>query len=150
MKLIIQQIIVLMIMMQVPSASAFSFWKTCVDYDDFFSHHIVDTNTLEITNAVYVAEAIVQCVSMEGRHAFSFYETGHPLHPDSAVTFPNREDGEVCQGDHILVYDDDCSIISMRKMKLDHPEVQKYQERKKSDAFIIYQRKEEVEKLLKE
>jgi hypothetical protein len=121
-----------------------------VDYDDFFSHHIVDTNTLEITNAEYVAEAIVQCVSMEGRHAFSFYETGHPLHSDSAVTFPNREDGEVCQGDQILVYDDDCSIISMRKMKLDNPALQKSRERKKSDAFIIYQRKEEMEKLMNE
>ena len=89
----------------------------------------------------------VLCPDVEEIHAFSFYKSGKPLHPDSSVTFPNRDNGEICKGDYILVYDDECVIISMDKSLRDDPEMQQKEKKKKNESFVLMKRKEELEKL---
>ncbi len=150
MKAIILPLSILIFLFQVNTALAFTFWKTCIKYDSSFSHHIVDTNTMAISNSKYIAGAVVQCISMESRHAFSFYENGTPLHPDSSITFSDKDKGELCQGDIILVYDDECAIISMNKTKRDSPELKNVAEGEDNQTFILWKvLKDQQERLKK-
>ncbi len=130
---------------------AFTWWKTCIEYDTSFTHHIDDTQTLTFSNSQFSAVSKVLCAGAQERHAFSFYESGRPLHPDSAITIPENDKNKICKGDMILVYDDECVITSMDKNKRgDAIEVKVPQTSRKNESFILIKRKEELEKLDKE
>jgi len=149
MKRYLQYLVITLVLLQVQNVSAFTIFKTCVNRDDSFSHHIVDTNILRLTNKEYYAAAIVQCINIEGRHAFSFYDSGSPLHPDSAVRFAPGSD-EVCEGDTIMVYDEKCVIISINKSKLTDLSETKEKTEKESEGrpFILWRQQKKQQQLI--
>ncbi len=102
----------------------FSLWKTCFDFDESSKkklkkdvlHKILDVDILKVWNQSNYSLAIVKCFTGRGRHAFSRFEDGDPLYPNSSVRIPN-DHGEICEGDTIYVYEKECHILSLSKSK---------------------------------
>ncbi|MDH4318291.1 MAG: hypothetical protein OEV64_07860 [Desulfobulbaceae bacterium] len=101
-------------------ARAFSFFKSCTPYnespDSGVYHQIINADILKIGNNRGYAFALVECQGVPRRYAFSLYNDGIPIFPDSSVVIGQNKI-EVCEGDMISVYGRDCKILSLTKEK---------------------------------
>lgn len=101
-------------------ARAFSFFKSCTPYnespDSGIYHQIINADILKIGNNRGYAFALVECQGVPRRYAFSRYNDGVPIFPDSSVVI-DKDKIEVCEGDLITVYGRECKILSLTTEK---------------------------------
>ena len=90
------------------------FWKTCIKIDSSFYHQIIDPDILEIGNSDYFAFVTVAVEGVPRKNAFSRCANGCPLFPNSSVRIAKNKI-KVCEGDTIFVYDDQFTIVKIRK-----------------------------------
>jgi hypothetical protein len=121
-KIIISVLLILCTLTE--TSHGFSLWKTCFDFDESTKkkniikifHKIIDADVMKVWNQSHSSLAIVKCFAGRGRHAFSRFEDGEPLYPNSSVRIPSKN-GEICEGDTVYVYGEECHIISLTKGK---------------------------------
>ncbi|MDH3349287.1 MAG: hypothetical protein OEM02_14455 [Desulfobulbaceae bacterium] len=110
----------LLICFNTSEATAFSFFKSCTPYnqspDSGVYHQIINADILKIGSNQGYAFGLVECQGVPRRYAFSRYNDGVPIFPDSSVVI-DKNKTEVCEGDLITVYGRNCKILSLTTEK---------------------------------
>ena len=111
---------VLFLCFTISDAQAFSFFKSCTPYnespDSGVYHQIINADILKIGNNRGYAFALVECQGVPRRYAFSRYNDGVPVFPDSSVVI-DHDKTKMCEGDFITVYGRECKILSLTSEK---------------------------------
>jgi len=121
MRKILSLVYILILLISAHNAAAFSLWQICMDFNtsrdktalsDKLNHKIINADILTVWNDEEKGFLMVKCLQGPGRHAFSNYDDGEPLYPDSSVRF-QYDKTKICEGDIIYVYGRECHILSM-------------------------------------